>query len=154
MLCIWWDQMGVLYYELLKPGETINGVRYRIQLIRLKRAIKNSQKRTGYPGRFLTNLHVGNITKPAWRFWRVPGRIARPHSRPESQKLGQKSKKVFFFLAFFVSISVLKGPSDFFFSIRKISSQKVDFATQCELHYFCAQGDAVFYLDSSWKLLY
>ncbi len=24
MLCIWWDQKGVLYYELLKPGETIN----------------------------------------------------------------------------------------------------------------------------------
>ena len=28
MLCIWWDQKGVLYYELLKPGETINGERY------------------------------------------------------------------------------------------------------------------------------
>ena len=39
MLCIWWDQKGELYYELLKPGETINGERYRTQLIRLKRAI-------------------------------------------------------------------------------------------------------------------
>ena len=29
MLCIWWDQKDVLYYELLKPGETINGERYR-----------------------------------------------------------------------------------------------------------------------------
>ena len=28
----------MLYYELLKPGETINGERYRIQLIRLKKA--------------------------------------------------------------------------------------------------------------------
>ena len=28
MLYIWWDQKGVLYYELLKPGETINGDRY------------------------------------------------------------------------------------------------------------------------------
>ena len=37
MLFIWWDQKGVLYYELLKPGETINGERYRTQLIRLKR---------------------------------------------------------------------------------------------------------------------
>ena len=36
MLCIWWDQKGMLYYELLKPGETINGERYRIQLIRLR----------------------------------------------------------------------------------------------------------------------
>ena len=39
MLCIWWDQKGVLYYELFKPGETIYGERYRTQLIRLKRAI-------------------------------------------------------------------------------------------------------------------
>ena len=31
MLCIWWDQNGVLYYELLKPGETINVERYRTQ---------------------------------------------------------------------------------------------------------------------------
>ena len=38
-LCIWWDQKGVQYYELLKPGEAINGERYRTQLIRLKRAI-------------------------------------------------------------------------------------------------------------------
>ena len=28
MLCIWWDQKGVLYYELLKPGDIINGERY------------------------------------------------------------------------------------------------------------------------------
>ena len=23
-LCVWWDQEGVIYYELLKPGETVN----------------------------------------------------------------------------------------------------------------------------------
>ena len=39
MLCIWWDQKGVLYYELLKSGETVNGERHQIQLIRLKREI-------------------------------------------------------------------------------------------------------------------
>ena len=39
MPCIWWDQKGVLYYELLKPGGTINGERYRRQLIRMNRAI-------------------------------------------------------------------------------------------------------------------
>ena len=48
-LCIWWDQKGVLYYELLKPGETINGERYRTQLIRLKRAI--AKKRPEYATR-------------------------------------------------------------------------------------------------------
>ena len=31
MLCIWWGQKGVLYYELLKPCETINGGRYAVQ---------------------------------------------------------------------------------------------------------------------------
>ena len=49
MLCIWWDQKGVLYYELLKPDETINGERYRTQLIRLKRAI--AEKRPEYATR-------------------------------------------------------------------------------------------------------
>ena len=39
MLCIWRDQKGVLDYELLKPGETINGERYRTQLIHLKRPV-------------------------------------------------------------------------------------------------------------------
>ena len=49
MLCIWWDQKSVLYYELLKPDETINGERYRTQLIRLKRAI--AEKRPEYATR-------------------------------------------------------------------------------------------------------
>lgn len=39
MLCIWSIQKGVSYYELLKPGETNNGERYRQELIKLKRAI-------------------------------------------------------------------------------------------------------------------
>jgi len=29
MLYVWWDQKGVIYYELLEPGETINTERYR-----------------------------------------------------------------------------------------------------------------------------
>jgi len=34
MLCIWWVyQLGVMYYELLKPNETITGALYRTQLI-------------------------------------------------------------------------------------------------------------------------
>ena len=41
--------MGVLYYELLKPGATINGERYRTQLIPLKRAI--AEKRPEYATR-------------------------------------------------------------------------------------------------------
>jgi len=41
MLCIWWDQLGVVYYELLKPTETITGD--RTQLIRLSRALKDKR---------------------------------------------------------------------------------------------------------------
>ena len=49
MLCIWWDQKGVIHYELLKPGQTITGDFYRQQLIRLKRAI--AEKRPEYATR-------------------------------------------------------------------------------------------------------
>ena len=41
MLCIWWDQLGVVYYELLKPTETITGD--RTQLMRLSRALKDKR---------------------------------------------------------------------------------------------------------------
>ncbi|UYV78940.1 SETMAR [Cordylochernes scorpioides] len=40
MLCIWWDQLGVIYYELLQTNETITGERYQQQLMRLSRALK------------------------------------------------------------------------------------------------------------------
>jgi len=49
MLCIWWDQFGVVYYELLKPNETITGALYRTQLMRLSRALK--EKRAHYYSR-------------------------------------------------------------------------------------------------------
>ena len=49
MLHIWWDQLGVVYYELLKPSETITGDRYRTQLMRLSRALK--EKRPQYQER-------------------------------------------------------------------------------------------------------
>lgn len=39
MLCVWWDQKGVVYYELLKPGETVNTDRYRQQMINLSHAL-------------------------------------------------------------------------------------------------------------------
>ena len=40
MLCICWDQLGVVYYELLKSRGTITGGRYRTQLMRLSQALK------------------------------------------------------------------------------------------------------------------
>ena len=46
MLCVSWDQEGVIYYELLKPGETVNAHRYYQQLIKLHRALR--EKRPHY----------------------------------------------------------------------------------------------------------
>lgn len=44
MLCVWWDQRGILYYELLPQGQTINADHYSNQLRRLHNEI--AQKRT------------------------------------------------------------------------------------------------------------
>ena len=49
MLYIWWDQLGVVYYELLKPNKTITGILYQTQLLRLNRALK--EKRAHYYSR-------------------------------------------------------------------------------------------------------
>ena len=49
MFCIWWDQKDLVYYELLKPGDSITGDRYRLQLIRLSRALR--EKRPEYEQR-------------------------------------------------------------------------------------------------------
>jgi len=39
-IMLWWEQKSLVYYELLKPGDSITGDRYRLQLIRLSRALK------------------------------------------------------------------------------------------------------------------
>jgi len=39
MLCIWWDCIGIVYYELLPKNQTINSKKYCSQLDRLKAAI-------------------------------------------------------------------------------------------------------------------
>jgi [histone H3]-lysine36 N-dimethyltransferase SETMAR len=39
LLCVWWDQRGLVYYELLKPGETVTGERYEEQMICLEEAL-------------------------------------------------------------------------------------------------------------------
>jgi len=43
------DQKGLVYYKLLKPGNSITGDRYRLQLIRLSRALR--EKRPKYERR-------------------------------------------------------------------------------------------------------
>lgn len=43
LLCIWWDQKGVVYYELLNPNATVTADLYRRQLINLKRALQEKR---------------------------------------------------------------------------------------------------------------
>lgn len=62
MLCIWWDQKGVIYYELLPSGQTIKGPLYRTQLMRLKRAI--AEKRPEYSTRHESVIFHDDNAKP------------------------------------------------------------------------------------------
>ncbi|VVC46049.1 Transposase, type 1 [Cinara cedri] len=39
MLCVWWDQIGAVYHELLIPGKIVNANRYRQQMINLNYAL-------------------------------------------------------------------------------------------------------------------
>lgn len=43
MLCIWWDQIGVVYYELLKSNQTINSELYKNQLTQLSEVLKEKR---------------------------------------------------------------------------------------------------------------
>ena len=52
MLCIWWDSQGVLYWELLNPGESVKATAYCAQLDRLAATIQQKRPRHG-PIRFL-----------------------------------------------------------------------------------------------------
>ena len=46
LIYIWWDEWEVLYYELLKPGETVIGKYYSLQLNHL--AEKKTKNKTLY----------------------------------------------------------------------------------------------------------
>jgi len=57
LLCIWWDQKGILYYELLQPGETVMAERYAAQLNRLSEEIDRKRPFTGKGKRNTILLH-------------------------------------------------------------------------------------------------
>lgn len=69
MLCIWWDMKGVVYYELLKHGETINGERYRLQLMRLKQAL--ARKRPEWDNRHNKLIFQHDNARPQNVGWEV-----------------------------------------------------------------------------------
>ena len=57
LLCIWWDIKGVLYYELLEPGETVTADRYQRQLICLSQELERKRPYTGKGERPVKLLH-------------------------------------------------------------------------------------------------
>ncbi|GBP29955.1 Mariner Mos1 transposase [Eumeta japonica] len=62
MLCIWRNQLGMVYYELLSPSETMTGTLYRTQLMRLNRALK--EKRAQYYSRHDKILLLHDNARP------------------------------------------------------------------------------------------
>ncbi|UYV71885.1 SETMAR [Cordylochernes scorpioides] len=43
MLCVWWDQTGVVYFKLLKPGKMVNTSRYEQQMHSLREALNEKR---------------------------------------------------------------------------------------------------------------
>ena len=43
MLCVWWDQKGIIYYELLEPKQTVTANLYSQQLMRLSLALETKR---------------------------------------------------------------------------------------------------------------
>jgi len=71
MLCVW-DQEDVIYYELLKPGETINAHRYHQQLIKLHRALHEKRPHRKRHDKLIflhdnAPSHTSMVNKTTWR---------------------------------------------------------------------------------------
>ncbi|GBP86613.1 Histone-lysine N-methyltransferase SETMAR [Eumeta japonica] len=43
MLSVWWDWKGIIHYELLPPGKSINSNLYCQQLLRFKQEVENKR---------------------------------------------------------------------------------------------------------------
>jgi len=93
MLCVWWDQEGVIYYKLLKPGETVNAHRYHQQLIKLHRALREKRshyrkRQAEFPSRQRTIAYVNNSSNSSKLLGdtqlgsAIPSRLLHHYTRP------------------------------------------------------------------------
>lgn len=57
LLCVWWDWKGIIYYELLEPGQTVTSERYRAQLKKLSDVLEEKRPFTGQGTRKVILLH-------------------------------------------------------------------------------------------------
>lgn len=57
MLCVWWDQKGIIYYELLKPKQTVSADLYSQQLRSLSLALESKRPYSGKGKRKVILLH-------------------------------------------------------------------------------------------------
>ena len=109
MLCILWDQEGMvreqillfssmIYYELLKPDETITAVHYKQQLMKLNQALKKKRPEYAKHNEKLILLHDNarsHLAEPVkkciqdmnWevlsiRFWSLePSHLSHTHTK-------------------------------------------------------------------------
>ena len=58
MLSVWWDWKGIVYYENLEPGQTVDSVLYCQQLTRLQEGIQ--KKRPEFVNRKGVVFHYDN----------------------------------------------------------------------------------------------
>ena len=57
MLSVWWDQKGIIYWELLEPKQTITADLYSQQLLRLNNSIEIKRPFNGKGNRKVILLH-------------------------------------------------------------------------------------------------
>ena len=66
LLCIWYDSFGVLYYELLRPGETVNSTRYAGQVQKVYNACNQRPANQRHPVVFLhdnATSHTSHVVR-------------------------------------------------------------------------------------------
>ncbi len=69
MLRVWWDQKGIIYWELLEPKQTVTADLYSQQLTRLSQALERKQPYRGKGKRKVILLrdnarpHVAKMTQ-------------------------------------------------------------------------------------------